>query len=174
MQLYRKNRFEKITVGQIAEKAGITRSTFYVYYDSIFSLLESIEKDLIKGLGPYFEDYSSSILERNDRKPYDSTVHWFEFCKENQYYLSVLLGPNGDPSFEYRLRKQLKADINRMMDRDGMKNDYLRKYAVEYVAGATLSLTRFWVDSRENLSAEEIALIADLIRHSNILPPEEN
>ena len=169
MTLYKKSSIEKITVRQVVELAGVTRSTFYAYYDSVYGVLEAIEEELQSGLGPYFEEYSGGILEKAALKPYDSNIKWFEYCREHREYLLILLGPNGDPSFEYRLRKRLKVDINRMMDEDGMLNDNLRKYVVEYVTGATLSLMYYWLENDDNLSAEEIAVVANLIRQSKIV-----
>ncbi len=169
MTLYKKNPIEKITVRQVSELAGVTRSTFYAYYDSVYAVLEAIEDELQEGLGTYFEQYSGGILERAALKPYDSSVKWFEYCHEHREDLLILLGPSGDPSFEYKLRKRLKVDINRMMDEDGMLNDNLRKYVVEYVVGATLSLMYFWLENDDSLSAEEIAVVANLIRNTKIV-----
>lgn len=169
MAFYKKNSIEKITVRQVVERAGVTRSTFYAYFDSVYSVLETIEDELQSGLGPYFEQYSGGILEKAALKPFDSNVKWFEYCREKREYLLILLGPNGDPSFVYRLRKRLKVDINRMMDEDGMLNDNLRKYVVEYVTGATLSLMYYWLENDDNLSAEEIAVVANLIRQSKVV-----
>ena len=169
MTLYKKNPIEKITVRQVSELAGVTRSTFYAYYDSVYAVLEAIEDELQEGLGTYFEQYSGGILERAALKPYDSSVKWFEYCHEHRENLLILLGPSGDPSFEYKLRKRLKVDINRMMDEDGMLNDNLRKYVVEYVVGATLSLMYFWLENDDSLSAEEIAVVANLIRNTKIV-----
>ena len=59
-----------------------------------------------------------------------------------------------------------------MMDEDGMLNDNLRKYVVEYVVGATLSLMYFWLENDDSLSAEEIAVVANLIRNTKIVPSE--
>lgn len=169
MKLYKKSPLEKITVRQVVEDAGVTRSTFYVYYDSVYSVLGAIEDELQEGLGAYFEQYSGEMLQKDALEPFDSNIKWFEYCRKHREYLRILLGPKGDPSFEYKLRKRLKVDINRMMDRDGMLNDYLRKYVVEYVVGATLSLTRYWLESDEDLSAEEIAVVANLIRQSKVV-----
>ena len=169
MTLYKKSSIEKITVRQVVELAGVTRSTFYAYYDSVYSALEAIEDELQSGLGPYFEQYSGGILEKAALKPFDSNVKWFDYCRAHREYLLILLGPNGDPSFTYKLRKRLKVDINRMMDEDGMLNDNLRKYVVEYVTGATLSLMYYWLENDDNLSAGDIAVVANLIRQSKIV-----
>lgn len=166
MKLYSKYPLEKISMRQIADLAGVTRSTVYVYFDSVYDILEVIEKELQEGMGNYFVSYSEDMDAAEKKDWQDSVVRWFEFCMENREYLVIILGPNGDPSFEYKLRKKLKIDLNEMMNEDGMKNDYLRKYALEYMAGATISLMRFWLECNENLPATDIARVANVIRHT--------
>ena len=47
-----------------------------------------------------------------------------------------------------------------------MKNDYLRKYALEYMAGAMISLVRYWLECNENLPAKDMAAVANVIRQT--------
>lgn len=49
-ELLETNRIEDITVTMISEKAGITRKTFYSYYDSIFDLADTIATEYIASL----------------------------------------------------------------------------------------------------------------------------
>lgn len=172
MKLYSKYPLEKISMRQIADLAGVTRSTVYVYFDSVYDILEVIEQELQAGFGTYFESYSddmknSSGIETENTQIYEESMErWFAFCKENRNYLVILLGPNGDPSFEYKLRKKLKIDLNRMMDEDGMLNDHIRKYALEYLAGAIISLVRYWLECDDDVSVEEITKMANVIRYA--------
>lgn len=166
MKLYKKHPIESLSVRMITDAAGLTRSTFYVYYESVYDLLEKIEDELRDGMGPYFEQYTGDILHKKRQEPQDSVVKWFGYFQENSEYLRILLGPTGDPSFEYRLRKKLKGEINAMMDADGANNDYLRKYFVEYVVGANFALIRYWLENGEELSPQDVAIVANLIRQS--------
>ena len=166
MKLYSKYPLEKISMRQVADLAGVTRSTVYVYFESVYDILEVIERELQEGMAKYFEQYSGEIKGENRQSWEESVEKWFEFCMENREYLVVILGPNGDPSFEYKLRKKLKKDLNQMMDDDGMKNDYLRKYALEYMAGAMISLVRYWLECNENLPAKDMAAVANVIRQT--------
>ncbi len=167
--LYKKSNLSNITVRKVCENAGVTRSTFYFYFQSIYDLLESIENELEEGLSTYFETYNRHKLLADDSSPYMSTSRWFAFCMENANYLTAVMGPHGDPAFEYRIRQKLKKDINSMMDSDNMPNDNLRKYIAEYMASATIALVRYWLENGSDLSPEQLAIIANIMREGAVL-----
>lgn len=43
LELMKENDFEKITVKQICERAGVNRGTFYSHYTDIYSMLNELE-----------------------------------------------------------------------------------------------------------------------------------
>ena len=169
IKLYKKKGLSNITVTMLCKEAGISRSTFYAYFEDIYDLLEHIERELEESLVPFFEAYNQQKLFNNNVAPYLSTSKWFAFCMENAEYLEALMGPHGDPAFEYRIIKRLKKDINTMMDNDNMPNDNLRKYVVEYMAAATLALVRYWLEHKEELSPKDLAIVANIIREGPVL-----
>ena len=63
-------------------------------------------------------------------------------------------------------RQGLVPILNRMMDEDGMLNDHIRKYALEYLAGAIISLVRYWLECNDDVSVEEITKMANVIRYA--------
>ena len=52
LELYAKKPLGSITVKEITAKAGINRSTFYLYYNDIYSLYEDVERTLIDHILP--------------------------------------------------------------------------------------------------------------------------
>ena len=73
--LLEKNRFEKITVAQIIEEAGINRSTFYRYYDDKYDLAKQLCKSCLNGarniLEEPFQMDNHDELVRITKKMYD-------------------------------------------------------------------------------------------------------
>lgn len=64
------NDISKITVSQISEKAGINRSTFYLHYSDVDSVVKDIEKDIIAAI--------SSCVDKFDiEKIYETTYELF-------------------------------------------------------------------------------------------------
>lgn len=50
LQMLKSTRYDQIKVSQLAKAAGISRGTFYTYYDSIYDLLSDVENSLFNEL----------------------------------------------------------------------------------------------------------------------------
>ena len=164
IELMRTKPYDRITVKEIVKEAGVARSTFYLYFDNVFNLLEEIESAL-SGVNVFYL--------RPPEKPKgwetaaESIVQWFDFCKKNSVYLSALLGENGDTYFEERIRYHLRKEIIRMMDDDDIPDDCLRPYYIELMLSTHLCLMKFWLqDDQENsiLQAKVMASMANQLR----------
>lgn len=135
-----KKKYNKISVRELAELAGIQRSTFYRYFNDMNDLITCIEKELLNGMIFYKQPYTFDI---NHIEPISSIVDWFEWGMQHRTALMALMGPNGDPFFEKKLKKRVCVDINRMMDFEGMPSDGLRPFCVELTYSIHFSLLHF-------------------------------
>ena len=69
LQLLREKDYEKITVTDIVNRAGINRSTFYAHYSDVFALVEEIRDEVLEAaVGPLQELDGKSIF--TDPQPY--------------------------------------------------------------------------------------------------------
>ena len=48
--LYAERKIETITIKEVADLAGFNRGTFYLYYKSIYDLLQKTEQELLEEL----------------------------------------------------------------------------------------------------------------------------
>ena len=46
--LYEGRALREVTVGEVAAAAHVNRSTFYEYFDSVYDLLDQVEKELVE------------------------------------------------------------------------------------------------------------------------------
>ena len=53
MLLFQQNDYQKISVTMLCNQAGLHRSTFYLYYNSIDEVLREIENDILKEIQRY-------------------------------------------------------------------------------------------------------------------------
>ena len=131
--LYCDNRIEKITVKDIANKAGYNRGTFYEYYKDVYDVLEDIENSLIPTLN---ELPPVSIPTGNLGMPMDA---FFQVYKQNSKYYSVLLGENGDPAFASKLKNSIKPTIMQIFaskpNVDQKELDYILEYTLSAMIG---------------------------------------
>lgn len=97
-ELLETNRFEAITIQNIIDKAGVSRPTFYKYFENKYDLAAKIFSDSItkEFLMQYHED---NYFE------FQSVV--FRFIYENQKYIRKLFGTTGQESFPNFLTKYI-------------------------------------------------------------------
>ena len=118
--LYLQKDISKITVRDITEGTGIHRATFYLYYDNVFAVLDSIKQEQLDKLGEVCSTYASAENDYADflgamRKLYD----------ENEIFLKPLLCQYRGNEFaaQYRqiMKNKLRNDIGWRQYPDGSK-----------------------------------------------------
>lgn len=62
LELLQQRTFSSITVKEIVKRAGISRSTFYVYYYDKFDLLEQLSKDIIIEFIAFYQQAKKSTI----------------------------------------------------------------------------------------------------------------
>lgn len=147
--IYTQKRIEKITVKEITLKAEINRSTFYEYFLDVYDVLEQIELSLIPNIN---ELPPIKINDTNFGMPADLFIKLFG---EKEKYYVVLLGENGDPSFNKKFKESIKPIISGLLkdtDHESKKLDFV----IEYLLSAMAGIMQYWFENKDSLTAEEI------------------
>lgn len=147
--LYCEKRIEKITVREIAAKAGYNRSTFYEYFIDVYDVLDQIESSLL----PNPEDMPPLLPVIGDAPlPIDSFIKLY--TGSSRYY-TVLLGDNGDPAFAGKIKNGIKAKLLAQLDADE-PNSIETDYALEYLLSAMIGILTYWFKNNENIPKEDL------------------
>lgn len=169
-------KWDKISVKELCSASGITRSTFYQYYDDIYDLMESLENSLLKDLaGRYDQIIQPALtpvppdyfLEKFNYSPPEAYLVWFEFCRDHFTAMEALLNrQNGDPYFISKLKKTIAETINAMMDQDGQPRDSLRSHFVRIFLELHLLAAQTWISEGEDhfLSVDDIVNLLNTMR----------
>ena len=158
--LYREKPIERISVKEITELAGYNRSTFYEYFTDTYSVLEAIEEELL--------DYARDKLRRELPPPLAVNYPSIELTAEalrplSDLYsekgeaFSLLVGERGDPSFQSRYKRMVKAVLFDMMGKPSAKFDVRANIISEYTASAIIGAVSYWYQHREELPPEKYA-----------------
>lgn len=159
-KLYEKSPIEKVTVKQITDLAGYNRATFYLYYDSVYDLLNQEEEELI-------DRREAMIGEAVTEDPSGEGVRirlnaLLEQARRNAPYLAVLLGPHGDPKFVDKVRGFAGPVVmhaaglafgDSVSQWDSRQLAYLREF---YFAGM-IAMIRAWLADSDPMPLEELA-----------------
>ena len=112
MELYAQGGINSITVNSLCKECGIAKSTFYLYYEDKYQVLESVEDELLKGLWDINLELDQCDLELvKNGKPLPNAYDTVRFLQENAHDFRALLGKYGDPRFSYKWRKDIERSF---------------------------------------------------------------
>ncbi len=149
IDLMHKKSINKITVKELCENADINRSTFYLYYNDQFSLLEEIEEELL-------------LNAREHLKNIDSDLNNLHYLKELLYYMKT----NSD-IFHTLLCRQENLSFQTMFIDTSIRNlrinlnlqceEKISNYIFRYLTMGCLSLITKWFEDGFDMSPEDLA-----------------
>lgn len=158
--LYCEKRIEKVTVKEIAVKAGYSRGTFYEYFTDVYDMLSQIENALIPNIDllPPF-----STANENIEIPLETMM---KIYAENSKYYIVLLGENGDPVFAVKLKKAVKPMLAKAFRSKINADENEFDYITEFFLSAMIGIMSYWYKSGESSSLEKLLnLIREITEH---------
>lgn len=88
--------YNKITVSQLIEKAGVSRTTFYRHYLDIYDMYEKVCERLISEFLKKFFFLSNDIDNLNSETLFNIFIGVF---KTQEKYINLLCGPHGGTYF---------------------------------------------------------------------------
>ena len=161
-QLYCEKRIEKITVKEIADNAGVYRSTFYEYFSDVYDVLQTIEDELMDELmGRFGMIFMSTDL--------DAAIEIvLEFYEKNGEKMAVLLGSGGDQGFYIALTERVKALLcaNTRADSEDPRIEML--FAV--LPTTVVSLLQYWYAHRDTVNLRDVLLLGSQFVKEGLLP----
>ncbi|WP_042274830.1 TetR/AcrR family transcriptional regulator [[Clostridium] dakarense] len=163
INLMREKEFDKITIKDLTDKADVNRATFYLHYKDKYDLIEQSSNEILGNISSIIKEHSSDgIIDNRDRnKVLEILTSLYSYIKENSDFIGVVLGPNGDLSFQVKL-KSLMDKMIRESSYIGIKNKH-RNISIEYLttiaSSAQLGIIQKWIESGMKETPMELALI---------------
>lgn len=147
-----------IKVTQITQALHISRSTFYLYYDSIFSVLQEIEDDFFNNLRTITSQYFTYPPNAHYlNEPHPIMLKIFTYLKENKDTAKVLLGPYGDARFQLRCHDTIANGFfpPQIYPSSTKEEEYDRVYMVY----GHLGLVNHWINHDCDYDVKEFTLL---------------
>ncbi|MCM3115287.1 TetR/AcrR family transcriptional regulator [Neobacillus sp. MER 74] len=166
-ELMEEKGFEGITVRDLTQKAEINRGTFYLHYHDKYDLLEQSEAEILTEIQKIAQKINPLDFMNFNRadEPFPFIITLFELFQENSRFMKVILGPNGDASFQGKLKDFIKQTFyQNIMSK--INTDHLLvpvDYLFAYVSSAHLGVIQHWLESGMKKSPREIAMILSRI-----------
>ncbi len=147
--IYTTKRIDKITVKEITNKAGYNRGTFYEYFQDVYEILEVIENLSLPTL-----DELPPLVEVNSNSP--TIINSFMTLYHEKYkFYNHLLGDNGDPAFQRKLKNSLKSSIILALKNKEEIDLEEIDFMLEYILSGMIGILIYMFQQKPNLSEEK-------------------
>ncbi|WP_414047524.1 TetR/AcrR family transcriptional regulator [Macrococcus equi] len=160
LELMLEKSFDNITVNDIANSADINRGTFYLHYVDKFELLESIENEMLQRFIELQQSMDlSAVIHEDDLFQEVFIKKVMSILKEDKLFFKVMLHPNLNTTFEYKFRKMIQSNFERMIDLEEIEGIPFNYYFT-FVSSAQMGVIKQWVKTDMQESPEHIAKYA--------------
>lgn len=141
--------YEKISIKELTERAGVNRKTFYLHYSSLDDLLSEMQSEM-----------SARFMDRiKDLKPpydMDKITRAFYLSMEESGRFGERLACSGD--YHYINRRMVNAIMRDTWKEENAraKDPWLQNIIMAYVSQSTLAIYRQWVADQKRIPLEDI------------------
>lgn len=144
-----KKAMNKITVADLAEKAEITRGTFYSHFNNIYEVAEEIEEEFMSSI-------NSSHEEIKTVEDFPIFLHkFFEFLTKNEELYRQILSSDAPTVFVNRLNVQIGEAARRAIRKYPNANPVQELDVAFFIDGATYMILKYF-RGEISLSLDEI------------------
>ena len=151
--LLREKNISQITVTELTKHADVNRSTFYLYYNDVYDMMDKIQTEIYQVMTETVVNCVSSFNSPEDFEKYCSA--FLRFCKDN-YELCCFVTRN---DCKNQLADKIKEDIRRVIP-DSVnlfpKTDP-RYYLTSFALSAIISVTLEWMNDGMRIPPEDMA-----------------
>ena len=154
LQLMQEKPFTDIQITEIADRAQVSRPTFYLHYRSKEELLLS-QVDVV--FAEFFQEFSNKIAEGNyDRLKYCILI--FQYWERNAETLRMVMRASLHEAFRERLRIYFAMAVSQLttLDEKSDSNEKLQEFIIDFEAGGVYQLLIHWIMRGMPYSAEQM------------------
>ena len=157
---------ERLSMSDIARRAGINRGTLYLHYTNKYDLLRGLEDEALDRLaGILFAPLpEGGVSAPGDLVPDDAILEALRYVRDEQDFFKVLVSPGGDTEFVERIKEMIGRSIFDEIRQSGLRQasdpDIPDEYVREIVLGGVMAAIRRWLETG---AQEPARLIARLI-----------
>ena len=161
---------QDISVKELCERCDINRSTFYLHYTDVYSLLQQIEADMLAGLEEVLVGFALPDAPKHGGGASPIMRSIFRFLADNVDMCRVLLCNNGDMAFVERVKDAVREKFmrewhSRMDDAQRGQSEYVYTFIISGCTG----ILQEWLATGMPKSADDMAQIVENILVSGVV-----
>lgn len=161
-ELLQEKELRKITVQEIADKAEVSRFTFYKHYLDVYDLYDKIERELLI-------DISVIVLQIDNKAAEEFFQKLVKYIYDNRVTFGMIFNPNSKSNLRDKLSKLIEGMFKKLYsDKLGIKMDNKElEYICCYRSQGCLAVIQRWVVNGLEEPADYIVKsLSSLDRHT--------
>jgi AcrR family transcriptional regulator len=165
IELMKEKSILKISIREICDRSGVSRSTFYTYFKDQYDLLRQLEEQSSLE--------AEEIIQRHTRTGQKSgrgeitaiMQDLLQYVVNNINSIQVLLSENGDNVYQRKYFQSAIGQIQRIMEAVGINQPDKKAaaYGAVFIMGGTITLIQEWLKNSMDIPVPHLAKM--LARH---------
>jgi AcrR family transcriptional regulator len=163
IELIEERDFEALTIGELTERAMVSRAAFYRNYQDKYDLVEQIFEEAMSNL-------LNAVGELGREHPAEVWVKFFEHIAEYDRLYRALLGKKGSPWFARKMRASLTdliKESGHLPHKPGTADRHVHLFSDELVPDLVSTMfveaITWWLEQEKPCSPKEIATRSALL-----------
>jgi len=159
ISLLNEKSFDKITVGEIIERADIGRATFYAHFETKDFLLKELCGELFCHIFDSMQGEKEKHRHIFDCDAPDSVfLHLFQHLEKNDNHILDLLSGDNNELFLGYFKSGLIEIIESQRDyyKSSFSKSLPENFMINHIASTFVETVRYWTKDKMKLSPEEI------------------
>ena len=142
LEMLGQTEFDAITVKDIADRANISRKTFYLHYVDKYDLLNTL-------VGRHLDDLAVICEEKKGKDLIESTIIWFRYFERHKDFFAILFASESTVSFRYQLLDFIENQFENKLENipASPEKEILRKFMGMAVLGIVESFVLAKLDA---------------------------
>ena len=148
--LTQKKSIKEITVKELVEEVDINRSTFYLHYTDIYSMVSELERELLTEFKHAIDLYPPTSSEEEMCRFFE---HIYNILSDNREICIALVSENGDISFIRQVEDFVAERIKKIFESGMVKNVF------DFCISGGMGLFKHWLTDENALEPAHMAKI---------------
>ncbi|NLL63680.1 MAG: TetR/AcrR family transcriptional regulator [Ruminococcaceae bacterium] len=149
LEIMRETSYNKISVKDIVEKAGLTRQTFYHNF-------KTKEDVIIAELDEYFKDFFKYLIANRVVDIENIICYYFLYWQKNEDFAKLMIKNNLEYVFNDRIPKYFKI-MKSFIEANSDLAEVELEYTYAAVCGAITTLLLIWIKNGQEKNPQEMA-----------------
>lgn len=150
VELLSGNKFEKITINDIAEHANVNRGTVYLHFVDKYDLLDKCIETYTSKLMQYCEE--QEVKSAN----YNVLLTTFEYLRENFTQYKILMTNEGIGYFRKALYSMIASKVATVVVTTNDTVGFSKEITVHFLTSAFVGVVEWWLVNSMPCSIEEV------------------